>query len=90
LSFTIDQDSVSASKVDTVSGTIRAEDPDGIDSVWVSVDAELRGESGGFNRVFSARYRFLLPPGSSRGSASSSSSGRVILPVLRSSATATS
>ncbi|HYU08337.1 MAG TPA: hypothetical protein VEK77_03020 [Gemmatimonadales bacterium] len=67
LSFTIDQDSVSASQVDTVSGMIRAEDPDGIDSVWVTVDAEERGENGGFDRVFSARYRFLVAPGQQPG-----------------------
>jgi len=67
LSFTIDQDSVSASQVDTVSGTVRAEDPDGIDSVWVTVDSEERGENGGFDRVFSARYRFLVPPGQQPG-----------------------
>jgi hypothetical protein len=54
---------VSSSQVDTVSGTVRAEDPDGIDSVWVSVDNEERGENGGFNRVFSARYRFVVAAG---------------------------
>ncbi len=58
---------MSASQVDTVSGTVRAEDPDGIDSVWVTVDSEERGENGGFDRVFSARYRFLVPPGQQPG-----------------------
>ena len=67
MSFTIDQDSISSSRVDTVSGTIRAEDADGIDSVWVTVDQEERGETGGFNRVFSARYRFLIGAGQQPG-----------------------
>ena len=67
MSFTIDQDSISSTEVDTVSGTIRAADPDGIDSVWVTVDNEERGEDGGFNQVFSARYRFLVGAGQQPG-----------------------
>jgi hypothetical protein len=46
---------------------VRADDPDGIDSVWVTVDNEERGESGGFSQSFSARYRFILPAGQTPG-----------------------
>ena len=67
MSFTVDQDSISSAIVDTVSGTIRAADPDGIDSVWVTVDNEERGEDGGFNQVFSAHYRFLVGAGQQPG-----------------------
>jgi hypothetical protein len=42
---------------------VRAEDADGIDSVWVTVNAEERGDDGGFSSVFTSRYRFLVPPG---------------------------
>ena len=50
---------------DTVSGTVRAEDTDGLDSVWVSVDSVVAGEDGGFDRVFSTTFRFLIGPGKS-------------------------
>ncbi len=39
---------------DTLSGTVRAEDTDGLDSVWVTVDSAVAGEDGGFDQVFSA------------------------------------
>lgn len=52
---------------DTFGGTVRAEDPDGIDSVWVTVDSAVAGEDGGFDQVFSSRFRFLIGPGKSPG-----------------------
>lgn len=52
---------------DTVAGSIRAEDPDGLDSVWVSVDSVGQGEDAGFRRVFTSRFRFLLGSGKPLG-----------------------
>jgi len=46
-----------------VSGIVEAEDPDGLDSVWVSVDLVVAGEDGRFERSFSAPYRFAIAPG---------------------------
>jgi len=48
---------------DTLSGTVRAEDTDGLDSVWVTVDSAVAGEDGGFDQVFSGTFRFLIGPG---------------------------
>lgn len=52
---------------DTLSGTVRAEDTDGLDSVWVTVDSAVAGEDGGFDAVFSAPFRFLIGPGKTPG-----------------------
>lgn len=61
LSVTLDQPEVTSP--DTLTGTVRAEDRDGIDSVWVSLDAERAGEDGFFEPVVVARFRFLVPAG---------------------------
>ncbi len=58
---------MSASDPDTVAGNVRADDFDGIDSVWVTLDSVQKGEDGGFNRVFSSRYRFVVGAGSTPG-----------------------
>ncbi|HEV8400028.1 MAG TPA: hypothetical protein VGQ18_09360 [Gemmatimonadales bacterium] len=52
---------------DTLSGTVRAEDTDGLDSVWVTVDSAVAGEDGGFDQVFSAPFRFLIGAGKTPG-----------------------
>ncbi len=52
---------------DTLSGTVRAEDTDGLDSIWVTVDSAVAGEDGGFDRVFSAPFRFLIGAGKTPG-----------------------
>lgn len=48
---------------DTVAGHVRAEDEDGIDSVWVSVDSVIKGDDGGFQVVFSSPFRFVIATG---------------------------
>lgn len=58
---------MTTSRTDTVAGDVRAEDPDGIDSVWVTLDTVRQGEDGGFDRVFSSRYRFFVAPGRGPG-----------------------
>ncbi len=46
---------------------MRAEDPDGIDSGWVSVDSVVVGEDGQLDRLFSWRFRVAIAPGKSAG-----------------------
>jgi hypothetical protein len=68
LTFTLDRTTVRAAPPpDTVAGTVRAEDPDGIDSVWIAVDSVSAGEDGAFDRVFTSRFRFLVGSGKSPG-----------------------
>jgi hypothetical protein len=61
LRITLDQ--VEVTSPDTFTGTVRAEDLDGIDSVWVTVDMERAGEDGLFRTVLVAPFRFVIPPG---------------------------
>ena len=49
-----------SSRQDTVAGNIRVDDPDGIDSVWVTLETIEKGENGAFDPVFSSRYRFVV------------------------------
>jgi hypothetical protein len=64
ITFTLDRTTVrSTTPPDTLAGTVRADDPDGLDSVWVSVDAAVAGDDGGFDRTFTVRFRFLIGPG---------------------------
>lgn len=61
LGVTLDQTQVTSP--DTLTGTVRAEDRDGIDSVWVTLDMQRAGEDGFFEPVVIATFRFLVPPG---------------------------
>jgi len=47
--------------------TVRTEDSDGIDSVWVTVDAVTESADGGLDRVFSAQFRFAIGGGKTAG-----------------------
>ena len=44
---------------------MRADDADGLDSVWVSVDSVEAGEDAGFDRTFITTFRFLIGAGKS-------------------------
>jgi len=56
LTITIDQDSVGSP--DTLTGTVRVEDVDGIDSVWLAVDsAPPIGEDGLLEPTFFAPFK---------------------------------
>jgi len=49
---------------DTLRGTIHAEDPDGLDSVWLTLDGLPRiGEDGLLETVFDAPFVLLVPRG---------------------------
>lgn len=58
---------MTTSRTDTVAGNVRVDDPDGVDSVWVTLETVEKGEDGGFDRVFSSRYRFVVSPGFTPG-----------------------
>jgi len=46
---------------------VRVSDPDGLDSVWVTLDSVEKGEDGGFDRVFSSRWVFVVTAGRNEG-----------------------
>ncbi len=56
-----------ATRTDTIGGVVSAQDFDGIDSVWATAGTTERGADGGFNRVFSWRYRFIVDSGQTPG-----------------------
>lgn len=58
LAIRFDKDSVNSP--DTLTGTIRADDPDGIDSIWLSVDSTTDGRDGGFQPTFQAAFVFPI------------------------------
>jgi len=43
-----------------VAGNVRVDDPDGVDSVWITLETVEKGENGAFVQVFSSRYRFVV------------------------------
>ena len=47
---------------DVVGGTIVVEDPDGIDSIWVTLQTTRTGTDGFFDRSISVPLRFDIPP----------------------------
>lgn len=52
---------------DTLRGSVRAEDGDGIDSVWVTLDTVRAGTDGFFDRVVTSDFRFMVPSGLAPG-----------------------
>jgi hypothetical protein len=62
LSITIDQDSVHSP--DSLTGQVRADDADGIDSVWLSIDAAPPlGADGLLEQTFIGTFRGAVPGG---------------------------
>lgn len=47
--------------VDTLSGIVWAQDPDGIDSLWLSLDAARVAKDGYFKSTFSSRFTYDVP-----------------------------
>jgi hypothetical protein len=61
LQITLDKDIVSSP--DTLTGTVRAQDRDGIDSVWVTVDTLRVGDDGFFRQTYQSRFRLPVRGG---------------------------
>ena len=55
LAITLNQDSVGSP--DTLTGTVRADDLDGIDSVWLQVDTTVSAADALLDRTFIATFR---------------------------------
>lgn len=47
---------------------VRAQDGDGIDSLWITAGALQWADDGGFNQVISTRYRVIIASGTQPGS----------------------
>ena len=56
-----------SSRVDTIAGTVRAQDSDGIDSVWITAGSQQWSDDGGFNQVITTGYRLIIPSGTQAG-----------------------
>ena len=66
VTVTLSDDNVTSP--DTLRGTLRAEDRDGIDSVWLTLDIQQRtGSDGFFQRTVLVPFRLDVPPGLSPG-----------------------
>jgi len=66
LSITLDKDSVRSgtNPPDTLTGTLRAQDADGIDSVWLQLDDDPSiGEDGLLQTAFHSPFRVVVPAG---------------------------
>ena len=48
---------------DTLTGIVRAEDLDGIDSVWITVDTLRVGDDGFFEQTYQSRFRLPIRTG---------------------------
>ena len=46
---------------------MRAQDADGIDSLWITAGAQQWVDDGGFNQVLSIGYRLIIPSGTQPG-----------------------
>lgn len=67
LTYTLDRTTVRSNNPpdppDSITGTVQAEDPDGLDSIWVIVDSVPGGEDGGFHQSLNIRFKFLIGSG---------------------------
>lgn len=46
---------------------MRAQDGDGIDSIWVTAGTQEWTDDGGFTQAISTRYRLIIPSGTPAG-----------------------
>lgn len=64
LAIVIDSGSIhSTTPNDTLTGSVRAEDADGLDSLWLQVDTIRVGVDGLFETVYQSRFRFPVQAG---------------------------
>lgn len=60
-------DSTTVHSPGQLTGIVQAQDPDGIDSVWLVVDADTGGDNGGFNELYEAPFQFTIDSGHTPG-----------------------
>ncbi len=64
LAIVIDSDTIrSTTPNDTLTGSVRVTDPDGLDSIWLQVDTTRVGVDGLFATVFERPFRFGVRSG---------------------------
>ncbi len=64
LSIVLDSDTVrSTTPNDTLRGTVRVEDSDGLDSIWMQVDTARAGADALFETAYRNRFRFAIRAG---------------------------
>lgn len=65
LTLTLDADTVFSP--DSVTGRVRAEDPDGIDSIWLTFEGETFAADGLLREVLDRAFVLAVDPGLSPG-----------------------
>ncbi len=63
LAIVIDSTTIHAGLHDSVTGSVSAADPDGLDSIWLQVDTTRVGVDGLFETVFERPFRFGVRSG---------------------------
>lgn len=63
LGIVLDSTTIHAGPHDSVTGSVSATDPDGLDSVWLQVDTTRVGVDGLFETVFERPFRFGVRSG---------------------------
>jgi len=64
LAIVIDSTTIhSTTPNDTLTGSVRADDPDGLDSIWLRVDTTRVGVDGLFETSFRRPFRFAIRAG---------------------------
>lgn len=61
--LTLTLDATSVCTPDTLTGRARAQDPDGIDSLWIAMGSQEWGMDGRLQRVFEQSISLAVPPG---------------------------
>lgn len=52
---------------DSLTGTLVVRDPDGLDSIWLTIESSRTGEDGLLNDAFSSHFRYSVPAGLQAG-----------------------
>jgi len=63
LAIVFDSTTIHGGPHDSVTGSVRATDPDGLDSLWLRVDTTRVGVDGLFETVFERPFRFGVRAG---------------------------
>ena len=67
LAVVLDSTTIHAGPSDSVTGSVRVTDPDGLDSIWLQVDTTRVGADGLLETVFERLFRFAVRAGFTPG-----------------------
>ncbi len=65
--LTLSLDRTAVRSPDTLTGDLQVEDSDGIDSVWLTVDASTLAQDASLERAYGARFRLPIQAGHAPG-----------------------